>query len=94
MKSRFLTCCGIAIGAMFAAMPVLSSGAPLRAEAAASGDLDGNGQFNAADVRLLQNWLLTSRTGLSNWQAADFYRDGRLDVFDLSLMKKALIETF
>lgn len=92
MKSRFLTCCGIALGAMLAAMPLLGSGAPLRAEAAASGDLDGNGQFNAADVRLLQNWLLTSRTQLSNWQAADFDGNRVLNAVDLTLMKREMPE--
>ena len=92
MKSRFLTCCGIALGAMLAAMPLLGSGAPLRAEAAASGDLDGNGQFNAADVRLLQNWLLTSRTQLSNWQAADFDGNRVLNAVDLTLMKREVPE--
>ena len=92
MKSRILTCCGIALGALIAAMPGQLSGAPLRANAAASGDLDGNGQFNAADVRLLQNWLLTKNARLADWQAADFDGNRVLNVVDLTLMKRDVPE--
>jgi len=57
------------------------------------GDLNGDDEFNVADVVLLQKWLLAvPDTHLSQWQAADFCKDGRLDVFDLCLMKRALIE--
>ena len=92
MKSRFLTCCGIALGALIAAMPGLSTAAPLRAEAAASGDLNGDGQLTAADVRLLQTYLLTKNNTLSNWQAADFDGNRVLNAVDLSLMKRAVPE--
>lgn len=92
MKSRFLTCCGIALGALIAAMPGLSTAAPLRAEAAASGDLNGDGQLTAADVRLLQTYLLSKNTTLSNWQAADFDGNRVLNAVDLSLMKRAVPE--
>jgi hypothetical protein len=41
---------------------------------------------------LLQKWLLAvPDTELKNWKAADFNEDGKLDVFDLCLMRKALI---
>ncbi|MBR5363230.1 MAG: carbohydrate-binding domain-containing protein [Oscillospiraceae bacterium] len=92
MKSRFLTCCGVALGALIAAMPGQFTGAPLHADAAASGDLDGDGKLTAADVRLLQNFLLTKSGRLSDWQAADFDGNRVLNAADLSLMKREVPE--
>ncbi|MDE5771384.1 MAG: dockerin type I repeat-containing protein [Ruminococcus sp.] len=61
--------------------------------APADGDVNGDGSFNVADVVLFQKWLLNvPDVNLYNWMAADLYMDGKLDVFDLCLMKKALIE--
>lgn len=58
-----------------------------------AGDVNGDGKFNVSDVVLLQKWLLTvPGTKLANWKAADFCEDNRVDVFDLCLMKRALIE--
>lgn len=58
------------------------------------GDVNADGIFSVADVILLQKWLLSvPDTHLTNWKAADFCEDGKLDVFDLCLMKRALIET-
>lgn len=57
------------------------------------GDVNGDGTFGISDVVLLQRWLLAvPDIELDNWKAADLCEDGRLDVFDLCLMKKALIE--
>lgn len=57
------------------------------------GDVNIDGEFSIADVLLLQKWLLAAPdTSLSDWKAADFCQDGRLDVFDLSMMKKALLD--
>lgn len=57
------------------------------------GDVNGNGEFSISDVVLLQKWLLAApNTQLTNWKAADFYADGKLDVFDLCLMKQYLTE--
>lgn len=59
----------------------------------ADGDVNGDGSFGVADVVLFQKWLLNNPdVELDNWMAADFCEDGKLDVFDLCLMKKALIE--
>lgn len=59
------------------------------------GDVNRDGTFGVSDVILLQKWLLSvPDTYLANWKAADFYEDGKLDVFDLCLMKRALIEGF
>ena len=57
------------------------------------GDVNMDGKFDIADVVLLQKWLLAvPDTKLANWKAADLCEDGRLDVFDLCLMKRMLIE--
>ena len=56
------------------------------------GDLNDDSSFNVADVVLLQKWLLAvPNTHLANWKAANFCEDDRLDVFDLTLMKRALL---
>lgn len=56
------------------------------------GDVNLDGEFNITDVVLLQKWLLAlPDTELNDWRTADFYPDERLDVFDLCLMKQALI---
>ncbi len=58
----------------------------------ASGDVNNDGNFVLSDVVLLQKWLIdVPDTNLANWKAADFCEDGRLDVFDLVMMKKAVI---
>lgn len=57
------------------------------------GDVNMDGAFNAADAVLLQKWLLAvPDTYLANWEAADFCKDNKLDVFDLCMMKRELIE--
>lgn len=56
------------------------------------GDVNGDDEFSVADVVLLQKWLLTETKELPCWQAADLYKDERLDVFDLCLMKRKLLE--
>ena len=56
------------------------------------GDCNGDGEFNVSDVVLLQKWLLAvPDIHFANWRAADFTKDNRLDVFDLCLMKRKLI---
>lgn len=55
------------------------------------GDVNDDGAFDSEDVQLLQKWLLAEpNTELAKWQAADMYRDGKLDVFDLCIMKREL----
>jgi len=56
------------------------------------GDVNDDGSFGVSDVVLLQRWLLVvPDTHLANWKAADFCEDNKLDVFDLTLMKRTLI---
>lgn len=59
-----------------------------------AGDVNNDGEFTIVDVVLLQKWLLAvPDTHISDWKAADLCEDDRLDVFDLCLMKRALLDT-
>ncbi|MGB4090347.1 MAG: dockerin type I repeat-containing protein [Ruminococcus flavefaciens] len=63
-----------------------------RVSAKLSGDVNGDSEFNTADLVTLQKWLLgKSDTVLKNWKAADYCNDNVIDSFDLCLMRKALI---
>ena len=58
------------------------------------GDCNQDDAFNLLDIVLFQKWLLAvPDTNLNNWKAADFCKDDVLNIFDLSLMKKALFES-
>lgn len=58
------------------------------------GDVNSDNRFNVADVVTLQKWLLGKPdTVLMNWEAADLCMDGKLDVFDLCLMKRKLVKS-
>ena len=59
----------------------------------AIGDVNADGEFNIADLVLFQKWLLASPDAkLKNCQNVDLCNDGRLDVFDLCLMRRELVE--
>lgn len=52
-----------------------------------------DGVFNISDVVAMQKWLLAvPDIKLADWKAGDLCEDNRLDVFDLCLMKRLLIE--
>jgi len=56
------------------------------------GDVNDDGLFNITDVVTFQKWLYGSTdTKLNVWLVADFCEDGVLNVFDLALMKKELL---
>ncbi|MCR4643960.1 MAG: DEAD/DEAH box helicase [Oscillospiraceae bacterium] len=53
-----------------------------------------DGEISVADVILLQKWLLAvPNTHLPSWKLADVCEDGRLDVFDLCLLKRMLLNS-
>lgn len=58
-----------------------------------SGDINGDDAFSVADVVTLQKWLLGA-ADVEIWNGAqgDFCLDGKLDVFDLCLMKKEYVK--
>ena len=58
-----------------------------------SGDVNADGSFNVADLVLMQKWLLSAPdTELKNWKAGDLCEDGVIDIFDLCIMRRRLIE--
>ncbi len=62
-------------------------------ETTVKGDVNADGEFTIADIVLLQKWILnTPDVKPADWKAGDLCEDGRLDVFDLCLMKRILIE--
>lgn len=59
------------------------------------GDVNADGDFGIADVILFQKWLLGSPDSkLVHRMAADLNGDGALNVFDLCLMKRKMVEAF
>lgn len=56
------------------------------------GDANLDGKVNIADAVILQKWLLGASDELTCWQNVDFYHDERIDVFDLCILKRLLIE--
>ena len=57
-----------------------------------AGDVNDDGELNVIDVIILQKWLLSvPDTELKNWKAADLCEDNKIDVFDLCLMKRELL---
>ena len=65
----------------------------LRSESFVEGDVNADSSFNVSDLVLMQRWLLAAPDAeLANWQAGDLCEDNRLDVFDLCLMRRKLIE--
>ena len=57
-----------------------------------AGDVNADGEFSIADVVLLQKWLLAvPDTKLADWKAADLCEDNKLNVFDMCLMRRKLV---
>ncbi|HOO07811.1 MAG TPA: dockerin type I repeat-containing protein [Ruminococcus sp.] len=57
------------------------------------GDVNGDRSANIADAVLLQKWLLNKPdSDLPEWTAADIYEDGKLNVYDLVLLKQMITE--
>ena len=57
------------------------------------GDVNDDGEFGIADVVKLQKWLISAPDSeLENWSAGDISADDRLTVFDLILLRRALLK--
>lgn len=56
------------------------------------GDVNLDGQVSIADAVMLQKWLLGASDELTCWQNVDLCYDERIDVFDLCILKRLLIE--
>ena len=76
---------------------ILTSGQTLECEVTVTGetailgDVTDDGVFSVADIIALQKWLLGTGK-LAKWENADFNKDGIIDIFDLGLMKRALLK--
>ena len=56
------------------------------------GDVNGDNVFGIADLLTLQKWLKgTEDVTMPDWTRADLCRDGRIDIFDLCMLRKQLI---
>ncbi len=66
-------------------------GAPNSSMPLLPGDVSNDGVFSVVDVVMLQKWLLCAGD-MTCWQNADFNADNRIDVVDLALMKRAMLE--
>lgn len=57
------------------------------------GDINRDGKFGIADIVTTQRWLLGKKDiEVKYWENADLYMDGRIDVFDVCLMREKLIK--
>lgn len=55
------------------------------------GDLNGKDGFTIADIVLLKKLISGQNVKITDWNAADFCRDNRLNAADLALMKRTYI---
>lgn len=56
------------------------------------GDVNADGVFSIADLVAMQKWLLAvPDISLDDWKAGDFCEDDIIDVFDLCLMRRELL---
>ncbi|MDE5772353.1 MAG: carbohydrate-binding protein [Ruminococcus sp.] len=55
------------------------------------GDVNADGQFSVDDAVMMQKFLLGSGN-LTDWTKGDFYKDDRIDVFDLCIMRQELLK--
>jgi len=58
-----------------------------------AGDCNNDGEITVTDVIMLQRWLLSDGTKLSNRQAADLHKDGSINAFDLAMLKHKLLDS-
>lgn len=56
------------------------------------GDVNGDGNVGAADLVTLRNWLLGKSDTLEKWENADLCEDGVINVYDMVMLRRLLIE--
>ncbi len=54
------------------------------------GDVNADGQFSVSDIVMMQKFLFGA-ADLTDWEAGDLCRDGRINGFDLAAMKRRLL---
>ncbi len=55
------------------------------------GDVNADGEFNVADLVMIQKWLLGNGT-LTDWKAGDLNKDNVIDIFDLCMIRKMFLK--
>lgn len=55
-----------------------------------AGDINADGQFNAADVIMMQKYLIGDGD-LIDWKVGDLSKDNVINIFDMILMKRNLL---
>lgn len=55
------------------------------------GDVNADGSFGLPDIVLMQKYLLNIEV-LNNYEAGDVSQDGKINIFDLSIMKQMIVE--
>ena len=58
-----------------------------------AGDVNSDGQFNCDDVTAMQKYLVNYEN-LSDWESGDLCADGQINVFDLCMAKKGVLNGF
>ncbi len=62
-------------------------------ETVPTGDTNADGMLGVTDVVLFQKWLCAApEVQIANWETVDFCADGKLDAFDLAIMKRMLVQ--
>ena len=71
---------------------IIYSGSEQPDDGTVRGDVDANGRFEMADLVLMSRWLVGAPDArLRDWKAGDLCEDGRLDTFDLCLMRNLIV---
>ena len=55
-----------------------------------AGDINADGQFNAADVIMMQKYLIGDGD-LIDWKVGDLSKDNVINIFDMILIKRNLL---
>ncbi len=61
------------------------------ANLAVQGDVNADGELTVLDAVMLQKWLLCAGD-ITDWQSGDLCEDNKLDVFDLCILKRELLQ--
>ncbi len=78
------------IFSLILAIALTTASASVSAATETAGDVNGDGQCTVADVILLQKYLLQLENP-SNIHNGDLTKDGKVDAFDLGMMKRLLL---
>ncbi len=62
------------------------------ADSDVAGDLNGDDALSVVDAILLQRWIMSDDVEIADRKNADFCRDGKINAFDLAILKKLLLD--